>query len=98
MKDINNIDDISHIDKYDELYLCDIYNKGFELGLIDLSCVNDNLQTLYHIAIACNNHYMFSKLIEYDNQCERYSNLFNNVTFLCCPLCVLCRLCICSCI
>ena len=46
---------------------------------VDVACVNNNYQTLYHIATACNNSSMFEILLEIDNECEIYKDSANRV-------------------
>ena len=55
--------------------------KCIECGLIDVSFVNNNNQSLYHIATACNDTSMFDKLLEIDNEGEIYKDSANRVTF-----------------
>lgn len=69
-------------DKSELIELSHDISKYYNLGLIDVCCVNDNVQTLYHIATACDNGAVFDILLQCDNDCQKFKDIFYKVKSL----------------
>ena len=54
-------------------------NKYYNFGLLDVCIINDAIQTLFHIATACDNGEVFDILLQCDNDCQKFKDIFYKV-------------------